>query len=450
MKNSHFLKSLLRSNDGIALLMVLTSVTILTALLAEFSFETKVNKIKSYNLQDKLQAKLNAEAALQFSMARLRLYKESFNYVEANSDAKTFVDQKMLNQIWQVPFVFPIPVSSKMSVRAKAAIDKFAKSSLIQGELSVTVRNISNLINLNLLRAPLYSDADDKDNSEEKKEENQAFTADFQIFDLLRQGIESKKEQDEFFEDKYASMDPNMLVSSMKYFISEKTTFEDNNTPELVSDYDTIGMELKYTPFSSKSELHLLAKWDDELINLIKDQVTAHGSVMIDLNKINSNMLKVLIPDISEEQVKEFFEYRDDNENPHFFNTSEDFKKYITGTSGIMNEDDYDERFEKLEKNGLKFGPSPTLFEINATGKYNNTIYSLTAIVSIPAEPDPSKEDLENAGLNEEEVNKEEEEKEEEETEEEKEKNENEEGKQEEKAPIIKLMEPRIQEIYVN
>ncbi|MDA9793262.1 hypothetical protein N9B72_01630, partial [Bacteriovoracaceae bacterium] len=110
MKNSHFLKSLLRSNDGIALLMVLTSVTILTALLAEFSFETKVNKIKSYNLQDKLQAKLNAEAALQFSMARLRLYKESFNYVEANSDAKSFVDQKMLNQIWQVPFVFPIPV----------------------------------------------------------------------------------------------------------------------------------------------------------------------------------------------------------------------------------------------------------------------------------------------------------------------------------------------------
>ncbi|MDA9793309.1 general secretion pathway protein GspK, partial [Bacteriovoracaceae bacterium] len=270
---------------------------------------------------------------------------------------------------------------------------------------------------------------------------------DFQIFDLLRQGIESKKEQDEFFEDKYASIDPNTLVSSMKYFISEKTTFEDNNTPELVSEFDTIGMELKYTPFSSKSELHLLAKWDDELINLIKDQVTAHGSVMIDLNKINSNMLEVLIPDISQEQVKEFFEYRDDNENPHFFNTSEDFKKYIIGTSGIMSEEAYDDRFEKLEKNGLKFGPSPTLFEINAIGKYNNTIYSLTAIVSIPAEPDPSKEELENAGSNKEEEGKDkEEETEEEETEEEKEKEEGE----EEKAPIIKLMEPRIQEIYVN
>ena len=63
--NSIFLKKTMSSEQGIALLMVMGVIAILTFLLADFTFETKLNKIKIYNQQDKIQARLNAESQLQ-------------------------------------------------------------------------------------------------------------------------------------------------------------------------------------------------------------------------------------------------------------------------------------------------------------------------------------------------------------------------------------------------
>jgi hypothetical protein len=446
-------KLILKSQSGIALMMVLSAVTILTALLAEFTFESKINKIKAFNLQDKIQAKLNAESGIQFAMARLRLYKESFNYLEKNKDAKDFVNQKLLNQIWEVPFAYP-PTSSKMNARQKAAVEKFTKNTILQGEMMVTVKNISNLINLNMLRAPLMQKEDEEDKSDEEKESNQEYTVDFQVFDLLRKTIDKERENDENFDAAYADLDPNLLVSSIKFFISERDTYEDNFTPDLQNKFEDHGINLKFSSFSSDSELNLLAGWDDKLLSLIKNDITTHGVVMIDLNKITENMLKILIPDIDEEQIKEFFEYRDDPEEPHFFNNEEDFKNYIVQTAGIMSEEQYKERMEKLKKNGLKFGPAPTLFEITSMGKFGRSIYTLTAIVSIPAKPEPSEEDKKKKVEEDKNEDKEEDEaskaEDEESKKDEDKEDEDKDKKEEEKTPAIELLEPRIIEIFVN
>ena len=76
------------NQQGVAIMLVLTSIVILMAIMGEFTFETNINKIKAYNIQEKVQAKLNAEAALRFAMARLKLYKEAFNYIENNESVK--------------------------------------------------------------------------------------------------------------------------------------------------------------------------------------------------------------------------------------------------------------------------------------------------------------------------------------------------------------------------
>ncbi|MGK0367822.1 MAG: hypothetical protein ACI9QD_000961, partial [Thermoproteota archaeon] len=342
------LKLLLKNQSGIALMMVLSSIVILTFILAEFTFESSINKMKAYSLQDKVQAKLNAESGLKFAMARLRLYKESYNYVQKNKDAKDFVSQELLNQIWNVPFVYPIPVGKKMGAREKAAIGKFTKSTLIMGEMLVSVRNISNLININMLRAPLMEkDEDDTNESEENDEAtDEKYTVDYQIFDLIRKGIEREKEKDDDFESRNSNLEPEFIMSSLKFFISEKDTFSDGNTPQIEGEMSTEEITRKFTPFSSKSELHLVHGLTDEVIKLFTNDITAHGAVMIDLNTITENMLKVLLPSIDEDQVKDFFEYRDDPEAPHYFNKEEDFKKYVIEVGNILTEEDYIKRFD--------------------------------------------------------------------------------------------------------
>ncbi|NJN34696.1 MAG: hypothetical protein HC817_11050, partial [Saprospiraceae bacterium] len=80
-------KSTISNQQGVAILMVLTAITILAAIMGDFTFETKINKLKSINIQDQAQAQLAAEAGLKLALVRLRLYKEAFNYLENNKTA---------------------------------------------------------------------------------------------------------------------------------------------------------------------------------------------------------------------------------------------------------------------------------------------------------------------------------------------------------------------------
>ena len=133
------MNKIIKNSNGVALLMVLTAITILTAVLADFTFDGKINKIKVINAEEKAQAKLNAEAGIALSVARLRLYKDIFNILQKNKDAKDFVTQQVLNQVWEFPFMFPLPIDKKMLANQKAAIEKFQKESFLTGRSLINI-----------------------------------------------------------------------------------------------------------------------------------------------------------------------------------------------------------------------------------------------------------------------------------------------------------------------
>jgi type II secretory pathway component PulK len=381
-----------KNEGGVAILMVLTAITILTAVMGDFTFETQINKIKSINMQDKAQARMAAEAGIKLALVRLRLYKEAFNYIEKNKAAKENVQMEVVNQLWAVPFAYPIPSSAAMSAKQRGAIEKFMKNSLLEGQLMVSISNMSNRINLNLLRVSLFQ--------QKKKETQQAEGADFyqgeegsgttynEIVKLITNVVRRRSEQDERFDDRYSSIIVEELVSSIKYYISDPDSeYDDGFRGAVEGKYADEGVTPKFASMASVSELNLLAGWDDELVELFKGDITVHPNVMIDLNKITDKMLRLIVPDIDDEQVKAFFEYRDDPEDPHPFNGLNDFKAYIVNTAGVMNQTDFDERMKQFEKADIKFGSAPSLFKISSVGKYGRSIYTLEAYVSMPVRP---------------------------------------------------------------
>ena len=94
---------ILKNDRGVAILLMTTAIIFLTAILADFTFETTVNKTKVYNVQDKAKAKLNAESGLKFAMARLRIYKEARNQLSTNNTVSGAVGPEALNTIWSFP-----------------------------------------------------------------------------------------------------------------------------------------------------------------------------------------------------------------------------------------------------------------------------------------------------------------------------------------------------------
>jgi hypothetical protein len=117
---------------------------------------------------------------------------------------------------------------------------------------------------------------------------------------------------------------------------------------------------------------------------MIKDEFGVFPSVTIDLNKLTASMLKLLIPNMDEDDVKEFFIYRDNPDQPHFFNSLDDFQQYIVKQANLMSETVFKERFDHFKSQGIEFSAAPTLFRVVSTGIFNRAEYTILATVSIP------------------------------------------------------------------
>ena len=150
--NRDFIDQVFLKQDGIALMLVLGVISILTFLLADFTFETKLNKIKIYNQQDKIQARLNAESGINFALAKLRLYQEGRNKIEKDESIKSSFPSSDLESIILQPFMYPIPSPKNANIIQRTALEEFAKKTLFRGEVSVTFTKISGFLNPNGLR----------------------------------------------------------------------------------------------------------------------------------------------------------------------------------------------------------------------------------------------------------------------------------------------------------
>lgn len=164
-----------------------------------------------------------------------------------------------------------------------------------------------------------------------------------------------------------------------------QTLTQDPMAGEAEASFNKVPLEPKFGPLGSSSELYVIPKWNDELVEMINNEFSVYPSSQIDFNKITANMLRILIPNINDDEVRDFFLWRDDTEAPQAINSKEDFKKYVVTTSSLMKEADFDERMKQFEDKGFSFGPNPTQFKIISEGTYNRANYTLVAFVVLPS-----------------------------------------------------------------
>lgn len=389
------IKKILNNQRGVALMMIMTAIILLMAIYGEFTFESKIARLKATNILDKAQAKLLAESGLQMAMTRLRLYKEAYNTVQNNANIKNMVQGQLLNQLWEVPFIFPIPVGENASATIKANVDKFAKDTLLEGEMKVSIQNISNRLNLNMLRVDMTKFNPDRtvdDGQDETSVLNMADSAimtdvsvDQSLVFLLKRLVDEKKEKDEAFDDRYSAINYQEMITNLKYYMSDVGGMQqDPLVQDAERNFQQIPLTPKFGPLGSSSELYAIPGWNDELIELIQNEFSVYPNTQIDFNKLTANMLKILIPQMTDEDIREFFIWRDDPDQPKVINALADFKRYIVDQERLMNGDDFDKRMQLFQQKGISFGSNPNLFKVVSEGTYNRSTYTLVAFVVLP------------------------------------------------------------------
>lgn len=397
-------KKILKNERGVAIMMIMTAIVLLMAIYGEFTFESKISRIKATNVMDRSQAKLLAESGLQMAMTRLKLYKEAFNKLESNPSAKGQVPPQLLNQLWEVPFIFPIPLGPGASIAVKDTVQKFTEDSLLEGSMRVTVSNVSNRMNLNMLRFDTSKQKTPQEGETTEEDPNDGIidasptaiqtnvSIDQSLYFLLKRLVDEKKEKDDGFADRYANLNYQELVTNLKYYMSDYQSLQtDPLASEAESTYLRIPLSPKYGPLSSASELYAIPGWNDELIELIQNEFSVYPSAQIDLNKLTANMLRILIPNIQDDQIAAFFEYRDDPDQPKFFNTIDDFKTWAVNEGRVISEQDFTDRIEKFTKAGITFGSNPNLFKVVSEGLFNRSTYTLVAYVYMPKQDNTQK-----------------------------------------------------------
>jgi len=395
MKQNNF-----KNDRGMALMMVLTVIGILTALMYTFKFDALISSLKSYNIQNRTQAKLNAQSGMALAIARLEIYKEAFNYAQKNQQVMQSIGVTTINKIWEFPLMFPIPLDKKAGPLEKSAIETFEKNSLLNGGINLAIESSSHQLNLNLLRIskldqlrkiPPTLNGSPTPTPSPTPEVKLSF--DELFVDIMDQTIQKRRQTDEEFNRNYNALNPELLVATIKFYVSDQGTDIGPFSNQLESDFAKAKLTPKYAQMTSLSELNLLPHWDDFLINMFKSEFTVYGQSTLDLNKFSPNIIRWFNPNITDEQMKTYLTKRNDPSSPIQFAGKKDFIQYFTETLRSATANDLEEKFKKFEALNIRLTTAPQVFKITSTGTMDNAQYTIRSVVYLPekkALPTPS------------------------------------------------------------
>jgi type II secretory pathway component PulK len=385
-------------SSGIALFMVLGAISMLTVLVAEFTYVSQVNQTIAYGALDEAKALYLAKSGLKLSLLRLKAYQQVKALIGNATGGKgglPGIGKGMIEKIWNFPFFYPIPTNIPgMNRTDKDNIEKFQKESGLDGKFSAIIESESAKFNLNFIvpgyapsivaspspgpspspGAPITTPSPAPTFSPEDARASLAT--------LLGTILNQKFEADPDFAASYRDLRLEDLVDNIAAWADR--TYDRRTT----SNRDKIPM--KRGPFYSLTELHHLANIDDDIYNLFAPSLTVSPTGGINVNTISENTLKALVPQMVKEEVTEFFKYRDSEENDNSFKDADAFFTYLKNNVGMFRDQYVLDQFKaELTKRNITIVTEELYFKITVQAKVNSATRTIEARVTLGT-PDPA------------------------------------------------------------
>jgi general secretion pathway protein K len=384
------------SESGVALFMVIAAISVLAVLVTEFTFIAQVNQTIAYDGLDQLKAHYLAKSGFKLSMLRLKAYAQVKGVIKSISGQGApggagipGVPKAVIEKIWSFPFFYPIPTKIPgLSTSDKEKIEKFQKKSGLDGSFSAVIESESGKYNLNSILAGFNALAQPSPTpSSTASPTPGASPSPTPTFDpqaakeslaqYLSQIIQSKSEQDSEFASEHRDFRMDDFMENISTW--SDPTYERANTTH----FQTTGV--KRAPFFSVAELHMIPPMDDDIYSLIAPALTVSATPGVNVNTIGEAALKGLIPQIKEEEIKEFFKFRDSEEEDNSFKNEDDFFKYLTNNMSVFgnNQRAVDDFKDSLAKRHIRIVVDESEFKITVQAKVNNATRTLEAWVTL-------------------------------------------------------------------
>lgn len=306
----------LKNERGVALLIAMFAMMLLTFIAIEVSYDTTVDYVVASQQVNRIKAYYAAKAGIEISLLRIMLYKQA---ISAFGDQLPPDMKSKLDIIWSFPFVWPPAGLNTNSGPGGATsveknmIDKVVKESLMGATYATTIVPEGGRLDINDLGSPVKA---------LKKAMIQQVTKVFL----------SEVEHNEKFAEKYRGSRFDELVHNIADYIDDDKVAElggDESSP--YRDKEDKEIELPPNrPLRTIDELHQVGGMTDEFYNLLAPRVTVYGSKGVNVNYADKDTLMSLDPSMTEIAVQKIIEKRSDpKQGP--FTDDKNFFSFISG-----------------------------------------------------------------------------------------------------------------------
>jgi type II secretory pathway component PulK len=375
-----------RSTSGVALLVVLSAIMVMTVLVTEMNFSARVRLLLSAHQRDETQAYWLARSGVNI----YRLILMGSAQVKRMNLPSTITDMLPFNisdGIWQAVPVFSTALMRMLFVSGTdttEVTEDQVKDVVASGHASEDVETESrqggrfadeNFLDFTGDFVAEVIDEDSKINVNAFK--NKALTQNIQENATAKAlyGIMSGLENDQWFYDR--NIDRWEIIANLADWVDTDSTrcaatggFEDDLYNRLASPY-----LCKNAPFDSKEEIRLVEGWQGEVYDRYKDQLTVWGSGKINVNTASTEVLGGLIKsyvtpvpgdDVVERVLSDLGEYK----------LLVSFKKEQDFLDWLKNEG-----LEVSSDLKSAITTSSTVFQVSSQGIVGDTTVTITAIM---------------------------------------------------------------------
>lgn len=302
---------ILQSQKGVALLIALFAMVLMTFIAVEVSYDTSVEYVVASQQINRIKAYYAAKAGLEVSLLRIMLYKQAMSAVGESLGP----NKNMLDPIWSFPFMWPpaIPPGGKTTEVDKDFLKAAVTESLMQGvQYSTGISPEGGKIDINDLGSPLKS---------------------FQkaMADQVLKIFQAEVKNNEDFGRKYSSFRFEELINNIADYIDEDK--ESRNGGDETSPYRDIeekDIEMPPNrPLRTLDELHQVAGMKDDFYNVLAPRVTIFGTKGVNINYANNEVIMALDPTMTAEVVDKVIARRNDVKLGGPFKDNKDFFAFV-------------------------------------------------------------------------------------------------------------------------
>jgi type II secretory pathway component PulK len=394
MKKAPNLKPI-RNEKGVAMMMAMITMLLMTILAAELVYETTVYNNIVFRQVDQLRARMLARSGMRLALLQVRAAKK------AGTKAKGILGDSagsLVDQLWQTPLILPPPAVPGVAGMEAEGLTKFGTELSLGGVISVNISGENSRLSLNQLvwnkpaevkpgtaspggasapggQPPGAQPVTQPVTPEQQKAElTQAREALAKVVDQL---LQNKRETDEKFNQRAYGLNGQILVGNLLAWMDPATEVDGENRDkkDYYARHEPEPYGIKEQPLFHESELHMVKGFDDEIARIFGENFTTQFTSGINVNTATALLLRAIIPELTEADADSVLKRRADQSQGGNFKNEQEFWTYLA-TLG-----EFSAAKARIEQQKLKLLGEETSYRVSVTGTSGQASSTWTALV---------------------------------------------------------------------